>query len=174
MSDNDFPAFIAHDGALVELLDQLDLGETVLAAQAFDDLRGPLMPPDVQAWARWWSYRIHTRLGDAPAHPQEAVTSRDLSPEDRQALTAVFERIADGTHVGPGLRAFANAVAVQLIAVGLDVQADDQAKTADLEAWIAERRRERPHGTPGDTSRLPEWSDITELDDPPDPNPWAV
>ncbi|WP_152531580.1 hypothetical protein [Mycobacterium sp. UM_CSW] len=168
------PAFIMHDGELLQLVDQLDLAETILAAQAFDDLRrGPLVPPDVQAWARWWSYRLHTRLGDAPAHPQEAFVSRDLSPQDRQLLVVCFERIADGTHVGPGLRAFANAVAVQLLAVGLDVQADDHARTADLEAWIAERRRERPHGTPGDTSQLPEWSDITEPGDPPDANPWV-
>ncbi|OBI08554.1 hypothetical protein A5714_01935 [Mycobacterium sp. E2462] len=32
-----------------------------------------------------------------------------------------------------------------------------------LRAYLADRRRERPHGTPGDTSGLPLWRDISGL-----------
>lgn len=170
---NDMPAFIMHDLELLDLLDQLDLKETILAAQAFDDLAGPLKPTAVRAWAKWWSYRLHTRLGDEAQPPQEAVTSRGLPQENRDAVTAAFDRLAEAAHVGPGLRAFARAVAAQLIDATLEAEADDQAATARLEAWLAERRQEHPYGTPGDTDHLPPWSDITSPDDPPEPNPWA-
>lgn len=30
-----------------------------------------------------------------------------------------------------------------------------------LEQWIADHRRERPHGTPGDTTGIPPWSEIS-------------
>lgn len=55
------------------------------------------------------------------------VTSCVLSREERESLVVVFEQIADATHVGPGLQRFSRAVAAQLIAAGLDEQADEQA-----------------------------------------------
>lgn len=31
----------------------------------------------------------------------------------------------------------------------------------DIQRYIAERRRERPHGTPGDTDGLPSWPEVS-------------
>ncbi|MGV0161365.1 hypothetical protein ACRU3B_18225 [Mycobacterium colombiense] len=53
--------------------------------------------------------------------------------------------------------AWARAVADRY-ALEVNIRARDRRA---LEQWIADRRRERPHGTPGDTGGLPLWHDIS-------------
>lgn len=164
---NEMPAFIMHDGELLDLLNDLGLADSILAAQAFDDLAGRWQTPRIRTWSRWWSWRLHTRLGDRPGYRQpEGTPASDLTREERDEVRRVFEHIAGAPGIGPALRTFARALTAQLIAIDLDADLDEQKATADLQAWIAERRRERPHGTPGDTGHLPSWSELSGPDDP--------
>ena len=93
----------------------------------------------------------------------DAKTRKDLS----------WQQIADAAELGPNLRAFSRAVAGQLVATGLDVEADEKASRAQLQAHIDAQRRER-HGTPGDTSHHPPWSQASgPPGSPPEENPWV-
>lgn len=167
MTDDHLPAFICHDGELAELLNGLGLADTILAAQAFDDLRRCWTSPRIRTWSRWWAWRLHTRLGDRPPRPQpEGCPATDLHRVERDAVREVFERIAEAPGVGRALRSFARALVAQLIAIDLDAEADDKRATADLERWLAERRRERPHGTHVPTDHIHPWFVISGPEDP--------
>lgn len=161
-----------NDLDLAELVDGLDNRELLLLAAGFTTLAG-MDRERVAVWAGWWRWKVLHAMGEAPDAQPQGVPVSHMSVAERLAIRDEFVWLADRLAHREVLCAFAAGMAEQ-IEQGLAEQvADELEAQTRLQAWLDERRRERPHGTRGDTSRHVPWSQASSPDDPPEPNPWA-
>jgi hypothetical protein len=122
----------------------------------------------VACWGRWWAWRVASELADridVDREPQPEIGGlSDLSPAELTALSMYFGSelpILADTLGSPNLAAWCRTLGDWMMRE-LARQDTEAAKSrARLEAYIAEQRRHRPHGTPGDTRGLPKWSEIS-------------
>ena len=104
--------------------------------------------------AEVYQRRGQARPGDEPPTPDR------LSIAELLALRAVFTGLAaahpDALALGSWCRAFADFATLTVL--DLDPGDADGDDGAALGEWVAARRRERPHGTPGDVTGIAPWT----------------
>ncbi|OBH86163.1 hypothetical protein [Mycobacterium sp. E2989] len=152
------------DGALKHLA--LDFGAIAV-------LPGARPASGWAAWMWWLVNRERERRegNDDVGLPPEIVGLNDLYEAELNVLRGVFHETAllAQWHGEDGFAAWLRKLVRNLDA---ELQRHERAKQ-DLQAVLDDYRRRHPHGTPGDTSRHPQWHDITSRGAEPEGNPWA-
>ncbi|KZS61222.1 hypothetical protein [Mycobacterium pseudokansasii] len=131
--------------------------------------------PKLAGWGRRQAWlvmaEIARRCGTDPGGPTpEIIQLADLPTSEQKALRDLFEGLAELDEIEDPERPFARWLRAMHRRIGAAVEArqrEADQPESPLRRWIAERRRERPHGTPGDTTGLPPWPEIGN------PTSWA-
>lgn len=128
--------------------------------------------PRPAQWAGYQAFLVMNetlrRVGEGPLpmpdYPEGIRTLSDLAPRelrrlhDRLSMVAALEG-ADGEDSAVA-RWWAHHC--RRVAATLDARDSD---AEPLRRWIAARRTERPHGSPGDTTGIPPWSEASRQDE---------
>ncbi|VBA47911.1 hypothetical protein [Mycobacterium attenuatum] len=157
---------MTNDPTLSELSDaELDTmaAEFVILANIHDH-------PKLAGWGRRQAWlvmaEIARRCGADPGLTPEIVQLADLPTSEQQALCDLFEELAEVDEIEDPERPFARWLRAMHRRICAAVEArhrEADQPDSPLRRWIAERRRERPCGTPGnDVSGIPPWRQISE------------
>lgn len=145
--------------SMYELMELVEEFEPIAVLEGRDALAG---------WGRWWAWRVASELADrieVPREPQPEMGGlSDMSEAELSALRIYFEDelpILADTLGSPNLAAWCRTLGEWMRRELARQDRDAAQSRARLEVYLAEQRRNRPHGTPGDTSGLPKWSEIS-------------
>lgn len=156
-----------------------DLAFTALTERELDALADEFVilasirdHPRLAGWGRRQAWlvvaEIAARCGADPGPTPEVVALGDLPTSEQLALRDLFAHLAELDEIegidrpmARWLRATHRRIIEAINARRREIEQPD----SPLRRWIRERRRERPHGTPGDVGDLPPWSNISGGDD---------
>lgn len=123
--------------------------------------------PRLAGWGRRQGYLVMAELarrcGIDPGPTPEIVTLDDVPTSQLHALRGLFEQLADVESIEGTERPFARWLLAMRDQIGASIERRDRLVTdpSPLKDWIRERRRDRPHGTPGDVTDIPSWREVS-------------
>lgn len=147
-------------------LTHLSTDELMSLVLEFEPIGNLADRPTVACWGNWWAWRVASELADridVPREPQPVMGGlSDLSTAELTALSTYFGAELPILAETLGSRHLAEWCSnlADLMQKELARQDREAAESrARIKAYIDAQRRERPIGTPGDTSGLPPWSE---------------
>ncbi|MBY0388958.1 MAG: hypothetical protein K2X56_12840 [Mycobacterium pseudokansasii] len=126
--------------------------------------------PKLAGWARRQCWvvmaEMAARCGADPGRTPEIIELADVPTSEQKALRDLFEQLAEVEEIEGADRPVARWLRAmnQRICDAIEArQREADQPDSPLRRWISARRAVRPHdGTPGDTTGLPTWREISE------------